>query len=78
MERFGSATNDKQQEAHRLSNKILQEKNRLLCIARSKQWKADRYEEVKLTEQYKETRRRLNKKYYEQRKMKSQQLSSLA
>lgn len=78
MERIDSATNDKQKEAHRLSNKKYYEKNRLLCIARSKQWKADHYEEVKLTEQYKETRRRLNKKYYEQRKMKSQQLSSLA
>ena len=74
MERVDSDANDKPKSKRpRTSNNKYYENNRSLYISRAKQWKIDHYEEAKLTDKYKDTRRRLNKKYYEQRKLKSQQ-----
>ena len=74
MERVDSDANDKPKSKRpRTSNNKYYENNRSLYISRAKQWKIDHYEEAKLTDKYIDTRRRLNRKYYEQRKLKSQQ-----
>lgn len=61
-------------EAAIKASKNYYEKTKAEHIERAIKWHSEKYQEAKETDKYKETRRRLNKKYYEIRKHKLKQL----
>lgn len=74
MEQILEAPNDKQKEKKQRTESSIKaykkyyEKTRAEHIARAIKWHSEKYDEIKNTEKHKETRKRLNKKYYQNRK----------